>query len=121
MTDYAQAVSDIRYFEGPYAQQIGAQLWAEINSELGCAHWWARPLCPAYPPHSKKTSTKIAVQCGRCCGAGAIASFSIKYSGKCFACNGSRVRYISAAAWRKQKALRAATNAGVPETREPQA
>lgn len=100
---------------GPYEQQIAVQLWAEIKSEWSCAHWWSRPLSPAPPPARKRTP-KIAVTCGRCNGAGAIASFSLQYSGKCFACNGSGVRFISQAEHKRRVTL-----AGVREVPDAQA
>lgn len=65
---------------------------------------------------AKKQDT-VAVKCGRCDGVGAIASFSIKFSGKCFACGGSGVRYMSRAAYEKKQANRTAHEAYFAEQR----
>jgi hypothetical protein len=98
---------DVRYFSGPYADQIAVQLWIEMRH--GCAQWWDRPLCPVYEPRKRKPSTRVAVRCGRCDGAGAIASFSVRYSGVCFACGGSGFRLISRAAYNRRAAIAKAT------------
>ena len=100
---------DIRYIHGPYADQIAVQLWAEIKSEWTCAHWWSRPITPIYERREHKPSTKVAVKCGRCDGKGAIASFSVRYSGVCFACGGSGFRLISRAAFNRRTAIAKAT------------
>ncbi len=47
----------------------------------------------------------VAVMCGRCCGKGAIESFSVHYSGKCFACGGSGVRYVSRAKYNREHGI----------------
>jgi hypothetical protein len=47
----------------------------------------------------------VAVKCGRCDGRGAIASFTTRYSGKCFACGGSGKRLMTKAAFEKKQAL----------------
>jgi hypothetical protein len=52
-------------------------------------------------------SKRVAVKCGRCDGKGAIASFTARYSGKCFACGGSGHLWITQAAYEKQKAQKA--------------
>lgn len=49
-------------------------------------------------------SARVAVKCGRCDGKGAIASFTTRYSGKCFACSGSGHRWMTRAAYEKQQA-----------------
>jgi len=89
--------------------RLARVLWWELHGPRhnGRHPSWDKPLNP-------KPGTKVAVQCGRCCGAGAIASFSARYSGKCFACNGSGVRYISVAAWKRQQALRKAHKQELP-------
>jgi hypothetical protein len=86
---------------------LGSQLWNELRNPLadrnghGRNAWWDLPLI-------RKQSAHVAVKCGRCNGDGAIASFSLKYSGVCFACGGSGFRFISQAAYKKRKALRRA-------------
>lgn len=89
---------------------LSGRLWCELTSTtyppLTKNVWWDLPLNP-----KRKQSKSVGVTCGRCNGAGAIASFSIRYSGKCFACNGSGVRYISRAAFERLNAISRAKGA----------
>jgi hypothetical protein len=92
---------------------LSGRLWAELRHGLyrDGRHAWDAPLTP-----ERKPQRYVAVKCGRCNGKGAIASFSIRYSGKCFACDGSGVRYISRAAYAKRVAIAMATgSARAPE------
>lgn len=75
---------------------ISARLWAEMRAGR---EWWDRPLNP-----TRRRTATVAVKCGRCDGKGAIASFSVRYSGVCFACGGNGFRLISRAAYLKRKA-----------------
>lgn len=50
-------------------------------------------------------SQQVKVPCGRCDGKGAIASFTTRYSGKCFACSGSGYRWMTRATYEKKQAL----------------
>jgi len=85
---------------------LSGRLWAELRHGLyrNGQHSWDAPLTPKRAPQKY-----VAVKCGRCNGKGAIASFSIRYSGKCFACDGSGIRYISRAAYAKRVANAKAT------------
>lgn len=89
-------------------QRLGRKLWVELRAEVrypipGRIPCWDVLLTP-----KRKPATTVAVKCGRCDGEGAIASFSVRYSGVCFACGGSGFRLISKAAYEKRKALRRA-------------
>jgi hypothetical protein len=86
-------------------RRLGNVLWWELHSPTqgGTSQLWDRPITP-----KKRRNEKVAMKCGRCNGAGAIACFSAQYSGKCFACGGSGFRLISQAAYEKQKAARRA-------------
>lgn len=99
-------------------EQIGWKLWNELRGEVrhpvpgSLVPYWDRPLI-------QKTDNRgpVAITCGRCNGACAIASFSAKYSGKCFACGGSGVRFVSKAAYARQRAAtRAMASASVRST-----
>jgi hypothetical protein len=92
-------------------QRVALRLWAEMRAEVrhpvaGRNAWWDQPLTV-----KQKPSATVAVKCGRCDGKGAIASFSVRFSGVCFACSGSGFRLISRAAYEKKKALRKAQGA----------
>lgn len=89
-------------------RQLRSKLWTELRAEVryptaGSIPFWDLPLNP-----KRKRSTTVAVKCGRCDGKGAIASFSVRYSGVCFACGGSGFRLIPRSRWEALKAKRAA-------------
>lgn len=72
--------------------KVGWKLWNELRGEVrhpdpgSLVPYWDRPLARKV---ATRRPARVAVTCGRCNGAGAIASFSARYSGKCFACSGS--------------------------------
>jgi hypothetical protein len=85
---------------------LSGHLWAGLRCPpmRDGGHVWDAPITP-----KRRRSEQVAVKCGRCNGAGAIASFSARYSGVCFACGGSGVRFISQAAYNKRRAIAKAT------------
>lgn len=78
----------------PDMARVGDRLWRELR--YARTNGLQRAVVPYwdYPSWSKpkKAPARAVVRCGRCDGLGAIASFSARYSGKCFACNGSGTR-----------------------------
>jgi hypothetical protein len=80
---------------------LSGHLWAGLRAPpcRDGSHMWDAPITP-----KKRKNGTVAVICGRCQGAGAIASFSARYSGKCFPCGGSGVLFISKAAYARRAA-----------------
>jgi hypothetical protein len=83
---------------------LGGHLWCGLTStafaERGGIPCWDVPITP-----KKRHTEKVAVKCGRCNGEGAIACFTQRYSGVCFACGGSGFRLISLAAYKRRRTL----------------